>query len=148
MPSGCSRKSFEPGNGGIEMSAAGATVRTGPLVRRVVRYELITVDTGWVRARRQRFRLVLSGLFQFFLQGNAVSKHPLSQYQQTLAQPFAEKVEARHEQFVVASAVDNSVIATFLNESQAIDYLGEQQAVGGVAADALHVVPAFEAVGV
>jgi len=143
-----SRKSFEPGNGGIEMSAAGATLRTGPLVCRVVRYELITVDTGWVRARRQRFRLVLSGLFQFFLHGNAVSKHPLSQYQQTLAQPFADKVEARHEQFVVASAVDNSVIASFLNESQAIDYLGEQQAVGGVAAGTLHVIPAFEAVGV
>ena len=141
-----SRKSFEPGHGGIEMSAAGATLRTGPLVRRVVRYELITVDTGWVRARRQRFRLVLSGLFQFFLRGNAVSKHPLSQYQQTLAQPFAEKVEAGHERFVVASAVDNSVVAAFINESQAIDFIGAQEATG-VAGGALHVLPAFEAVG-
>jgi hypothetical protein len=143
-----SRKSFEPGHGGIELSAAGATLRTGPLVRRVVRYELITVDTGWQRARRERFKVVLAGLFQFFLHGASISKNPLSQYQHTLAQPFAEKVQAGPEQFVVASAVDNSVVATFLNESQAIDYLGEQQATLGVAAADLHVVPAFEAVGV
>ncbi|MDV3220317.1 DUF6603 domain-containing protein [Intrasporangium sp.] len=141
-----SRKSFEPGHGGIELSAAGETLRTGPLVRRVVRYELITVDTGWLRARRQRFQVVLSGLFQFFLRGAAVSRNPLSQYQQTLAQPFAEKVQAGPEQFAVASAVDNSVIATFTNESQARDYLADQVA-GGAGAATLHVVPAFEAVG-
>jgi len=138
-----SRKSFEPGHGGIELSAAGAALRTGPLVRRVVRYELITVDTGWERARRQRFQVVLAGLFSFFLRGASISKNEFSQHNQTLSQPFEERVEAGPEQFVVASAVDNSVVATFLNESQAKDYVNEQ----GGAAD-LHVVPAFEAVGV
>jgi hypothetical protein len=141
-----SRKSFEPGHGGIELSAAGASLRTGPLVRRVVRYELITVDTGWERARRERFRVVLAGLFRFFLHGASISKSQLSQHTHTLSYPFVDKVQAGPEQFVVASTVDNSVVATFVNESQAADYVSEQQATGGFAGADLHVVPAFEAV--
>ena len=137
-----SRKSFEPGHGGIELTPKGATVRTGPLVRRVVRYELITVDTGWRRARR-RFQLILIALFPFFVRGAAVSQNAFSLHQEKLVRPFADKVEAGNERFVVASAIDNTIVASFLNESQAHDYLGAQVAAG---ATTLHVIPAFEAV--
>ena len=117
------------------------------MVRRVVRYELITIDTGWRRVRR-RFRLVLAGMFEFFLHGSAIARHPLSQYQATLAQPFAEKVVAGSEGFAVASAVDNAVVASFLNQQMAEDHLAAQLTAEPSLAGALHVVPAYEAVGV
>lgn len=141
-----SRPAFEPGHGGIELSSAGDVLRTGPMVRRVVRYELITVDTGW-RRHVNRFRVVLAGLFSLFLAGSAVTKNPLSQHQATLLQPFAEKVTAGAEGYAVASAVDNTVLATFLNQSMAMDHLTAQVAADASLAGALHVVPAFEAVG-
>jgi hypothetical protein len=141
-----SRRSYEPGHGGIELSAAGAQLRTGPMVRRVVRYELVTVDTGWRRHVR-RFQLVLTGLFAFFLHGSAVARSSLSQQQASLAEPFAEKVTAGAEGFVVASAVDNTVVATFGNQSMAADDLAARVAADASLAGTLHVVPAFEAVG-
>jgi hypothetical protein len=140
-----SRRSFEPGHGGIELSPSGAQVRTGPMVRRVVRYELITVDTGWRRHVR-RFRLVVTGLFGLFLHGSAIAKSPLSQHRAELAQPFAETVKAGAEGFVVASAVDNTVVATFLNESMAADHLAARLSTDAGLTGTLHVVPAFEAV--
>lgn len=140
-----SRKAYEPGHGGIALSAAGAVRRTGPAIRRVMRYEVITVDTGWRRHVR-RFRLVLDGLFAFFLHGSAVTKNVFSQYQAGLATPFTDVVTAGHEGFVVASAVDNTVVATFLNESLAHDHLAAQFASDASLTGSLHVIPAFEAV--
>jgi hypothetical protein len=141
-----SRKAYEPGHGGLALSAAGSVLRTGPAIRRVVRYEVITVDTGWRRHVR-RFRLVLEGLFTFFLLGAAVSKNAFSKYQAGTMNPFPDAVQAGHEGFAVASALDNTVVATFVNESQALDHLASRVAADASLTGTLHVVPAFEAVG-
>ncbi len=143
-----SRKSFEPGHGGIELSAAGEPVRCGPLVRRVVRYELITVDTAWESRVRQRFQLALDGLFRFFTRGGALAHHALSAARLAQAQPWADKVTTAPEGFALASTVDNAVVATFLNANQANDYLATQVAADASLVGAFHVVPAYEAVGV
>ncbi|MDQ2624398.1 MAG: hypothetical protein M3Y20_04470, partial [Actinomycetota bacterium] len=142
-----SRKSFEPGQGGIELSAAGAVLRSGPLVRRVVRYELITVDTSWEARVKKRFQLAIHGVFNFFVHGGALAHHALSAQQLGLAQPWAEKVQTSPEGFALASTVDNTIVATFLNANQATDHLAAQVAADASLAGTLHVVPAFEAVG-
>ena len=141
-----SRKSFEPGHGGIELSAAGEPVRCGPLVRRVVRFELITVDTAWESRVRKRFQLAIHGLFNFFTHGGALAHHSLSAQQRGLVEPWAEKVHTAPEGFALASTVDNTVVATFLNANQAADHLAAQVAADASLAGTLHVVPAFEAV--
>lgn len=140
-----SRPAFEPGHGGMELSASGADLRTGPLVRRVVRYEVITVDTGWRRHVR-RLVLVLDGLFSLFVAGSAVSKNALSQHQASLLAPFAETVRTGSEGYSVASALDNTVVATFVSESMARDHLASQLAEDASLVGTLHVVPAYEAV--
>jgi len=140
-----SRPAYEPGHGGIELSAAGDDLRSGAMVRRVVRYELITVDTGWRRATK-KFQLVLTGLFAFFLNGSAASKSTLSQYHATLLEPFADKVVVRPEAYVVASQADNTTVATFTSEAMALDHLSLQVQADPSLGATLHVLPAFEAV--
>ncbi|WP_405535214.1 hypothetical protein OG787_12245 [Streptomyces sp. NBC_00075] len=140
-----SRPAFEPGHGGIALSTAGDVLRSGAMVRRVVRYELITVDTGWRRVRK-RFRLVLAGLFGLFLRGGAVSRSALSEHHTGLLEPFAEKVTVRAEGYVVASVADNTTVAAFSSETLARDHLARRAAADPALGASLHVIPAFEAV--
>ena len=59
--------------------------------------------------------------------------------------PFATTVTTRPESYVVASAVDNTVIAVFDNHSMATGDLADRVAADVSLAGALHVIPAFEA---
>ncbi len=140
-----SRPAFEPGHGGITLSSAGEDLHSGAMVRRVVRYEILTVDTGWRRVRR-RFRPALDGLFGLFVAGSAVARSTASQHAATLLEPFEEKVRVRADGYVVASAVDNTAFASFPSEALARDHLARQVAADPAAGAALHVVPGYEAV--
>jgi hypothetical protein len=140
-----SSPAFQPGHGGITLSSAGGDLRSGAVVSRVLRYEVITVDTGWRRAA-SRFRVVLTGLFFLFVKGSAVSQSTLSQHRTTLLQPFADKVTVAPESYVVASALDNTAVASFTSKAMAMDHLARQAAADPAAAAALHVIPGFEAV--
>jgi len=139
-----SSPAFQPGHGGLSLSSAGGNLRSGAMVSRVLRYEVITVDTGWRRAA-SRFRLVLTGLFALFVKGSAVSQSTLSQHRTTLLQPFADKVTVAPESYVVASALDNTAVAGFTSKAMAMDHLARQAAADPATAAALHVIPGFEA---
>jgi hypothetical protein len=140
-----SSPAFQPGHGGIALSSSGGDLRSGAMVSRVLRYEVITVDTGW-RRFASRFRPVLTGLFAMFVKGAAVAQSPLSQNAGTLLQPFPATITVSPESYVVASAADNTAIAAFTGEAMAKEYLASRVAADPEAATALHVIPGFEAV--
>ena len=140
-----SSPAFQPGHGGVSLSSSGGDLRSGAMVSRILRYEVITVDTGW-RRFASRFRLVLTGLFSMFVQGAAVAKSPLSQNAGTLLQPFSATITVTPESYVVASAVDNTTVAAFPGEAMARDYLASRVTADPDAAASLHVIPGFEAV--
>ena len=141
------KPAFEPGHGGIELSAAGAQLASGTAVKRVVRYELMTIDTNYRRFTAP-FKRFAGSLFAHFLRGSAISRSPLSQHEETLRLPFEEKVVARADAYVVAFAADNTAYAgdaaTFASEAMAHDYLAQQVGDDPALGGALHVIPAFE----
>src|SRR5262249_26148227 len=66
------KPAFAPERSGLDLSAAGADVRSSVMVKRVVRYEEIIIDSNYKRFR-QRFRSFIGSLFEFFLNGAAVT---------------------------------------------------------------------------
>jgi hypothetical protein len=142
-----SQRAYEDLNSGIELSAAGQPMASSKMIKRVVRYEEIIIDTNFKRFRRRFFDYV-GVLFNHFLKGASVSKSVLSQAHKLKLDPFAEKIEIKAEGFVVAFQANNSVFnaqAAFTSEAQAHDYLNRQIAQNPNLADNLHVIPQFEA---
>ncbi|MEU1268502.1 DUF6603 domain-containing protein [Streptomyces sp. NPDC005799] len=144
-----SKPAFAPEQSGIELSTAGRDVRSAVMVRRVVRYEEIVIDSNYKRFAR-RFRGFLGVLFAFFLNGAAVSKCELSQAVKVKLQPFAEKIDVRGETYTVAHQSDNTVFhadaAVFHSEAGAREYLNDQVAANPSLAGTIHVIPTFEVV--
>jgi hypothetical protein len=144
-----SRPAFTPERSGVDLSAAGADARSAVMVRRVVRYEEIILDSNYKRFAR-RFRGFLGVLFGFFLHGAAVSKCELSQAVKVKLQPFADKIDVQAETYTVANQADNSAFsaesAIFHSEASAREYLNDQVAADPSLAAAIHVIPTFEMV--
>jgi hypothetical protein len=136
-----SKPAYQKLHGGIELSAAGDDLYLSQSVRRVQRHEVVTIDTNG--STRRRFQILGVGLFAHFLKGAAVARSPLSQQQEKLVKPFAEKIRIEGEAFAVVSKADNALVASFASEALAAEHLAGQDA--RLAQD-LHVVPAFEAV--
>jgi hypothetical protein len=143
-----SRPAFGPERGGLDLSAAGADMRSSKMVKRFVRYEEIVLDSNFKRFAR-RFAPFVSSLFDFFLRGNAVSKSDLSQAKKKQFQPFDDVVAVVPETFSVAYQADNTSYgsASFASEASARDYLAGEVAGDPNLADALHVIPGFEVTG-
>ncbi|WAZ26456.1 hypothetical protein STRCI_008035 [Streptomyces cinnabarinus] len=144
-----SKPAFAPERSGIDLSAAGTEVRSAVMVRRVVRYEEIVIDTHYKRFAR-RFRGFFGVLFDFFLNGAAVSKCELSQAAKGRLQPFTEKIDVQGETYSVVNQADNTAFnadaAVFPSEAGAREYLNSQVAADPSLADTIHVIPTFEVV--
>jgi hypothetical protein len=142
-----SKPAFTPERSGVDLSAAGTDVRSAVMVRRVVRYEEIVIDSNYKRFAR-RFRGFVGVLFEFFLNGAAVSKCELSQAVKIRMQPFAEKIDVRGETYTVANQADNSAFngAVFHSEASAREYLNDQVAADPSLASTIHVIPTVEMV--
>jgi hypothetical protein len=142
-----SQQAYGPQHAGVELSVAGAQLASSRMVRRVVRYEEITIDTAFRRHQR-RFFAFTGVLFDFFLGGAAVSRSPLSQAGKQKLQPFAEKIALQPEQWTVARQSNNKAFAaeatTFASEASARDYLRRQVATDPNLAESLHVIPGYE----
>jgi hypothetical protein len=134
-----SKPAFQDMHGGLDLSVTGQQLRSGALVKRVVRFELITIDGAF--RDHQRFPLFFIGLFLHLLAGNAAAFSPLSLAIKQQYVPFADKVEVIGEPYAVASAAGNVAVATFPSEAMAHEHLAHT--LGGDSA--LHVIPAFEA---
>lgn len=142
-----SRPAFAPERSGLNLSAAGADVRSSVMVKRVVRYEEIIIDSNFKRFQR-RFTGYFGSLFTFFLNGNAASRSELSQATRLRLQPFDEKIEVKHETYTVAFQSTNKAFAddavSFHSEASARDYLNRKVADDAALAEEIHVIPTFE----
>ena len=119
------------------------------MVRRVVRYEEIIIDTLYKRFAR-RFRGYFGVLFAFFLDGAAVSHCELSKAVKTRLQPFEEKIDVRPETFTVAMQSTNQAYSAdampFHSEASAREFMATRVAADPGLAEAVHVIPSYEVV--
>ena len=103
-----SKPAFQPLHGGIDLSVAGAQLTSAAMVKRIVRYEQIIIDSelppppalpaavlGAVRALPGRSRRVTLGALE-------VERDKL--------QPFDEKVEVGSDAYAVAFQADNTPV--------------------------------------
>jgi Family of unknown function (DUF6603) len=142
-----SKPAFAPEVSGLDLSAAGADLRSSVMVKRIVRYEQIIIDTNFKRFAK-RFRNYFGSLFTFFLNGNAVARAEVSQASKTRLQPFADKIDVAAETYTVAFQSTNKPFATdttsFHSEASAREYLNRKVAEDGSLADVIHVIPSYE----
>lgn len=142
-----SKPGFSPERAGLELSAAGADMRSSVMVRRSVRYEEIIIDTNFTRFSR-RFHEFFGSLFTFFLNGNAAARCELSRATVRKLQPFEEKIAVTPETYSVAFQSTNITFSgdsvSFNSEASARDYLDRRVAEDASLADELHVIPSFE----
>jgi hypothetical protein len=142
-----SKPAFGQEKSGLDLSAAGADLRSSAMVKRIVRYEEIIIDNNFKRFAR-RFRGFLAPLFELFLSGNAASRSELSHLSARRLRPFDEKIAVAEETYTVAFQSTNKAYATeaasFHSEASARDYLSRKVAEDAALSDALHVIPSYE----
>jgi len=141
-----SAHAFETMPSGLQLGVDDNEWATGTEVKRVVRYEVTTIDTNYRRFVR-RFRNFAGSLFEHFLKGNAAALSSLSSKRKHDLQPFADKVKFQGDTFVVARASDNRVFtanSTFASEASALDYLQQVAANDPNLGLSLHVIPTSE----
>jgi hypothetical protein len=137
---------FSREDGGLDITASGDQLRSSLVVRRVVRYEQVIVDTNFKRFVR-RLVIDIGSLFQHFLHGNAAARSALSARAKQQMQPFDDTITTDVEGFGVASRTDNKMATgtvLFGSEAAAREHINETIAQNPALAGTLHVVPQFE----
>lgn len=142
-----SKPAFAPEHAGLDLSASGHDTRSSFMVRRAIRYEEIIIDSNFKRFS-MRFRGYFGVLFNFFLNGAAVTKCEISRATKKKLQPFDDKIAVQTESYTVAFQSNNKAFSsdatTFHSEASARDYLNTQIAVDPSLAEQIHVIPSFE----
>ncbi len=144
-----SRPAYEQQHSGLELSVQGEQLASSRMVKRVVRYETVIIDSNYKRFVL-RFFVFWKGLFAHFLKGATVAQSTLSFNYKTQMQPFPEKIEVSPEQYTVALQSTNRAFspesAAFASQAQAHEYLQQQIQSDPNLADQLHVIPSTEVV--
>ena len=87
-------------------------------------------------------------LFNFFLNGAAVTKSDLSKAARTKLQPFDDKITVQPDTYTVAMQSNNKAFSaestSFHSEASARDFLSRKVAADPSLDDQLHVIPSFE----
>ncbi len=121
-----SRPAFAPEKSGLDLTASGDDMRSSVMVKRIVRYEEIILDSNFKRFQT-RFKIYFGSLFNFFLNGNAAAQSNLSKASKAKLQPFEEKISVKTETYAVAFQSNNKTFraesASFHSEASARDYL-------------------------
>ncbi len=140
-----SSPSYQPIEGGIELSVAGEQLATGKSVKRHIRYELITIDSNYKRGATLFFKFITS-IFNIFLRGNAVARSAGSYANLKKVQPFESKVIVQDPGYSAASMVDNTQFGgkSFGSHAQAMEFVKNQVGANPELEGALHVVPNHE----
>jgi hypothetical protein len=142
-----SRKSFEPGDSGLEVGAAGAELTTSHMARRVVRYEETLIDGEYTR--HQSKSTFSMGLFAHELKGAAITANRLSAAYKKRFNPFGnDTVAVSGDAYVIAHADTNRAYGTttvsFGSEAEARDHLAQIASTNPAEAQTLHVIPTYE----
>jgi hypothetical protein len=139
--------SFSQEPGGVELAGAGQVLASSRMVKRVVRYELIIIDSNFKRFAR-RFFDYTARLFTFFLRGSSTSRSALSQASKAKLQPFQDTITVQAEAYTVAFQRDNRAVSTeserFLSEASARDWMARKLVADPGLAEQLHVIPSYE----
>jgi hypothetical protein len=141
-----SRPSFERVHGGLNLSPVGQELNASKVVKRVVRYEQILIDTGFQRFVQKYMRFTF-GLFSHYLKGSSITKSDLSSKINTQKNPFAEKINAWEEAYTVVFLSNNQPIndtATFPSQAMAHEYLRKIITQDPNNMDAMQVIPQYE----
>ena len=142
-----SRPPFAPDPGGVLLSSAGADLRSSRMVKRVVRYELIVLDSNAKRFVNRFFQLT-ARLFEFFLRGSSAARSAVSQASAAKLQPFPDHVTVGAETYAVAFQRDNTPAtaeaASFMSEAAAREWMRGKIATDPALDGELHVIPSFE----
>ena len=142
-----SQPAFAPQDSGIEVSAAGNAYAAGTAICRIVRYDVIIIDTK-LRRTISRFAQYAGSLFHFGLRGNAAARSSLSANRMALTHPFEGAVAVYYETYAVAWQATNTVYhpeaAAFTSHASALDYLDRAVAADPTLAGTVHVLPQFE----
>ncbi len=142
-----SRPAFAPERSGLHLTAAGRDLRSSVMVKRVVRYEEIVIDSNFKRFQR-RFQGLLGSLFDFFLRGGAVARCEVSRASRKRLQPFDDRIGVAEDTYTVAFQATNRAFAgetaAFASEASAREYLQRTVAANPALADELHVIPSVE----
>jgi hypothetical protein len=140
-------KAFEPMQGGVELSVSGESYRAPKVVKRVVRYEKIIIDTLF-RRFIVNFYGWLGSLFGLFLNGNAMSLFAQSYKRQKQLKPFEEQIVVNQHSYAVVKTEDNSAFkedaVSFNSYAKAREYLKQQVAEDANLANELNVIPSVE----
>lgn len=137
---------FSEEDGGIDISATGDQLRSSLVVRRIVRYEQIIIDTNFQRVAR-RFAAFTGSLFRHFLLGNAAARSPLSARLKHQMQPFPETIKTKTEGYGVVNTSNNTMVAgttVFGSYHAAKEHLEQANNQNPALAGMMHVVPEFE----
>lgn len=142
-----SRPAYVSEHGGVDLGGSAGDLGTQKLVKRVVRYEEVILDTNVGRATNPFFEFA-SGLFAHFLRGGSVTKSDLSKTRKSKLDPFPDKVKVGPDTYTVAFQSDNRAFsaesASFSSEASAREFLSRRIDEDPNLADALHVIPSFE----
>ena len=137
---------FSQEDGGVDISATGNAMRSSLVVRRVVRYEQIIIDSNFKRFQ-QRFVTFTGTLFRHFLGGNAAARSVLSAQLKNQMQPFKDVITTDAEGFGVANTSNNKLVAgakVFGSYHAAKEHMEQEIAQNPGLAGKMHVVPDFE----
>jgi hypothetical protein len=142
-----SRPSYESGNSGLELSAAGAQLATSHMARRVVRYEMVLIDGEYRKHIRKA--IFSTGLFAHHLAGSAITLSAISANNKRKLDPFPlEKIKVKGEAYTIVDTDTNRVIGgvtEFASAAAAHGHLQTLQDSEALSGRNLEVVPAWEA---
>jgi hypothetical protein len=141
-----SQPAFSPEHSGLDLGPTD-DLRSSKMVRRVVRYEEIILDSNAKRFA-SGFKPYFGVLFNFFLNGAAIARCEVSNARKLQLSPFADKIAVQSETFTVAFQADNTPFsadsAEFHSEASARDFLNRQIADDPSLTDQIHVIPSVE----
>lgn len=144
--------SYQKCNAGLLMSDKDQELSSSHMVRRVIRYETVIIDSNY---RRSEPTLVgiYKGLFTHSLNSNAVTKSALSKAHKRQLDPFEEKekIKLKPESYTIVLAGTNQAYheataqaTAFESESLAREYMQKQIRKDPNRAELLQVIPTSE----
>lgn len=139
--------SYQDLDAGLSLSAQGDSITTGKAVKRMVRYELVTIDNQY-KHNLLKFVFFIGTLFKHFLRGNAAARSAISNKVKKEFEPYDEKITVKQAGYSVASTDTNKAMneeaVFFDSEAMARQYMNEQISSDPNLIGNIHVLPQTE----
>jgi len=139
--------SYQKLDAGMSLSAEGKSLTTGRAVKRMVRYELLTIDNQY-KHNLLKFVFFIGVLFKHLLKANAAARASVSYRVKKQFEPGDERIHVTPAGYSVAFTDTNKPVngpeASFSSEAMAREYMNEQLSMNPNLAGNVHVVPQTE----